>query len=206
MTTTAKTFLIVAAVLIFIVAAIAVGFFIGQRWNPGFAGNFFPANQNWGRGLYNENLCADGSCTPGNLFQTFGRGMMGRSSFNSNNNFFGGGRGFGMMGSNSGYNAIDGEPLSIDEARTAFEDYLNDLGNEDLEIHEIMVFNQNAYAIIVEESTGLGAMELLVGPQQPSGISGIRPQPYVEYEIRYDGRRCLPCCRILWQLFRCRRC
>ena len=46
----------------------------------------------------------------------------------------------------------------------AVEAYLADLGNDDLEVAEIMVFDNNSYAIVVEESTGIGAFELLVDP------------------------------------------
>jgi len=53
-------------------------------------------------------------------------------------------------------------PMSIDQARNSVEGYLNNLNNPDLEIKEIIIFNNNAYARIVEKSTGIGAMELLV--------------------------------------------
>jgi hypothetical protein len=68
----------------------------------------------------------------------------------------------GMMG---GYGSLYGvEPLSVEEAHQAVEDYLTSFGNDDLAIEEIMTFDNNAYAIIVEESTGVGAFELLVDP------------------------------------------
>lgn len=74
-----------------------------------------------------------------------------------------GGNGYGgMMG---GYGSLDGvTPLSVEEARQAVESYLSSFGNEDLAIEEIMTFDNNAYAIVVEESTGVGAFELLVNP------------------------------------------
>ena len=74
------------------------------------------------------------------------------------------GQGFGMM-DGFGYTArADVEPLTIDEARTAAESYLSDLGNDDLQISEIMVFDNNAYVSVSEKSTGIGAFELLVNP------------------------------------------
>jgi hypothetical protein len=74
-----------------------------------------------------------------------------------------GGAGYGhMMG---GYGSLYGvEPLSAEEARQAVESYLSSFGNGDLAIEEIMIFDNNAYAIIVEQSTGVGAFELLVDP------------------------------------------
>lgn len=74
----------------------------------------------------------------------------------------GGMMGRGMMG---GYGSLyGGTPLSVDEARQAVASYLSSLGNDDLAIEEIMTFDNNAYAIVVEESTGIGAFELLVDP------------------------------------------
>jgi hypothetical protein len=74
-----------------------------------------------------------------------------------------GGAGYGhMMG---GYGSLYGvEPLSVEEARQAVESYLSSFGNDDLAIEEIMTFDNNAYAIIVEQSTGVGSFELLVDP------------------------------------------
>jgi len=84
--------------------------------------------------------------------------------------------GYSMMG---GYNMMGGSntagsfannntgnvnPLTIDQAKQAVEGYLKNLNNSDLELKEIMIFNNNAYARIVENSTGIGAMELLVDP------------------------------------------
>jgi len=61
-----------------------------------------------------------------------------------------------------GYSAP--EPLSIAKAGEAVEAYLARLGNADLALDEIMIFDNHAYAEIVEKSSGVGAMELLVDP------------------------------------------
>lgn len=75
-----------------------------------------------------------------------------------------GGGGCGMTG-NYGPSPREGAgPISIDDARSAVEDYLARYGGDDLAIEEIMVFKNNAYAVVVEESTGVGAFELLVDP------------------------------------------
>lgn len=77
--------------------------------------------------------------------------------------------GYGMMGpgmmggyGSSGFNQV--EPLSIDEAEQAVEGFLADLGNPDLALKEIMIFSNHAYAEIIEKSTGIGAMEVLIDP------------------------------------------
>ena len=88
-----------------------------------------------------------------------GPGMMGRGFFGQGNDNW---QGRGMMGRGFFNGTYTGEPASIDEARTAFETYLTNLGNDDIELHEIMIFNQNAYAVVTEKSTGKGAIELLL--------------------------------------------
>jgi len=51
--------------------------------------------------------------------------------------------------------------VDLHEAEQAFEAYLDELGYADLVISEVMAFELNDYAIAVEPSTGIGAMELL---------------------------------------------
>jgi hypothetical protein len=69
----------------------------------------------------------------------------------------------GVSGYRSGTNS-NVKPLTVDQAKQAIEGYLNRLNNPDLELKEIMIFDNNAYARITEKSTGIGAMELLVDP------------------------------------------
>ncbi len=90
----------------------------------------------------------------------------GNGSFYSN--MMGSGAGYSMMGSSmmNGFAVNNNlEPLSVEDTREAVESYLGQFDGDDLEIEEIMIFDNNAYAIIVEESTGIGALELLVDPQ-----------------------------------------
>ncbi len=70
--------------------------------------------------------------------------------------------GTGMM-SNGGLYAKP-EPLSLETAKQALEKFLSAQDNDDLAISEIMIFDNHAYAEVVETSTGIGAMELLVDP------------------------------------------
>ena len=95
-------------------------------------------------------------------------GMMGgffnnRSGNFSNwrNNMIGGGMrgGYGYSANTSAEST-----LTLESARSAVQDYLDTLGDDNLEIEEVMLFNQNAYAIVVEKDSGIGTMELLVDP------------------------------------------
>jgi hypothetical protein len=78
----------------------------------------------------------------------------------------------GMMGNGMGLRSMFGnwggltnvDPLSIAEAQTAVTDYLADLNKEDLGLGEIMIFENHAYAQIMDTSSGKGAFEVLVDP------------------------------------------
>jgi hypothetical protein len=72
--------------------------------------------------------------------------------------------GFDRWGSFDNDNNANVTPLTIDQAKQAVEGYLENANNADLELGEIMIFSNHAYARIVEKSTGIGAMELLVDP------------------------------------------
>jgi len=84
----------------------------------------------------------------------------------------GNGRGFGMMGGGMGPGMMggswgnyipnpDAKPISIDQAASAVETYLNGYGAK-LELTEIMNFAWNYYAEVEENDTGIHAMELLI--------------------------------------------
>lgn len=66
-----------------------------------------------------------------------------------------------MGNSNSG----TANQLSVNDAKEAVSGYLNQLGNKDLAIDEIMTFDNNAYVAIKDTKSGIGAFELLVNPQ-----------------------------------------
>ena len=59
----------------------------------------------------------------------------------------------------------DVEPLTLEEAHEVLEGFIADLGDENLEVGEIMIFSNHAYAQIIEKDSGLGAMEVLVDPR-----------------------------------------
>ncbi len=76
--------------------------------------------------------------------------------------------GAGMMGGPgmmTGYMAgASTEPLSIQQAEAAVEAYLQTWGYEDLEVGEIMVFDNHAYAAVEDPASRLGAFEVLIDP------------------------------------------
>jgi hypothetical protein len=107
----------------------------------------------------------------------FGEGMMGGQGYGMM-----GGMGGGMMwNSNSPFFAI--EPLTLAEATAAVESYLTNLNDSNLELHEVMIFDNHAYAEIVEKDTGTGAMELLVD----SSTKAVYPEmgPNMMWNLKY---------------------
>ena len=68
------------------------------------------------------------------------------------------------VGANRSNVSSNVKPLTVDQVKQAVASYLKGLNNPDLELKEIMIFDNNAYARITEKSTGIGAMELLVDP------------------------------------------
>jgi len=155
MNNTLRITLIVVAALFGVAILIAGGIFIGQNISGRYSFGFdqFPNNF-----MYRGN----------NYDQPFGMGpgMMGRGFFRQNDGHGQPNRSYemgpGMMGGGFFGRTYKGDPLSIGQAKNAFDAYLADFGSEDLFVHEVMVFDQNAYAVIKEESTGMAAMELLV--------------------------------------------
>ena len=157
MNKTLKTILISAAGLLVAAVLVMSGFFISRMVNPAWRNRQQFDNPGW-QGM-------PGFSSKNAPF--FGRGMMGNGMMNGLGNGSGGqnfGTGRGMMGRNSANTSTNAQPLSLDSAKSAVEKYLASLGNSDLELKEVMVFDQNAYAAVVEKSTGTGAMELLVDP------------------------------------------
>jgi hypothetical protein len=67
----------------------------------------------------------------------------------------------GAAGQAGGTTPLSGT-LSIEQARDAVERYAAGLGYPNLEVDEVMEFEQNFYAIVKESNTGIGALEVLV--------------------------------------------
>jgi hypothetical protein len=92
--------------------------------------------------------------------------------------------GQGMMGSFGSNPLLGIEPLSLPEAEGAIQDYLAAFDDEDLVIGEIMIFDNHAYAQIVEGSTGIGAMEVLVDPT--TGVVNPEFGPNMMWNLKYS--------------------
>jgi hypothetical protein len=113
----------------------------------------------------------------------------------SNNNTYGpsmmNGRGPNMMGNGgnmmSGYsnNNANITPLTVDQAKVAAEKYIQTLNLQGLELGEVMIFDNNAYVIVKESETGLGAFELLVDPA--SQVAYPEYGPNMMWNIKYGG-------------------
>ncbi|MFO7539833.1 MAG: hypothetical protein R6X32_17485 [Chloroflexota bacterium] len=129
-----------------------------------FVGGFFFSQVNaqdtqpgWMMGNWNNQVSPD---MMGSWEGQYGPNMMGGGQYDGM--MMGGQYGSGMMGSYDAY--ADVEPLSIAEAETAVTNYLATLNDENLSLGEIMIFDNNAYAQIMNSETGQGAFEVLVDP------------------------------------------
>src|SRR6266540_4710712 len=93
------------------------------------------------------------------------------------------GSGSNMMGGSNGNTNFT--PLTVDQATAAAEKYLSNLNNSDLKLAEVMIFNNNAYIVVKESSTGLGAFELLVD----SASQAAYPEhgPNMMWNLKYSG-------------------
>lgn len=114
----------------------------------------------------------------------YGPSMMFRSGWSNN-----GAYGPGMMGWMMGGYGIETNPnvtpLTVDQARQAAEKYIQSLNITGLETGEIMIFDNNAYVVVKESETGLGAFELLVDPVSQSAYPEYGPD--MMWNLKYGG-------------------
>lgn len=169
-----------AALVVVAVGILVAGFFWTGRammpfgWqNASMMGSFLgsPDFNSVNSGLFNDNPpnCSQNQ----NSGSFFGRMMGGKTN--------GGGmmrRGFGGMMGRYGLKNPSTSPgtcsylnqsqiagtsrIGIEEAQSALETYVADI--TDLELIEVMEFENNFYGVVIEQTTGKGAMELLVDP------------------------------------------
>jgi len=176
MTTTIRNTLIGAAIVLLAVALFFAGF-----WYSNMNG-FGPFNM-MGRGRFDTNNSSfpDQFRSPGGMmgFNSYGPGMMRGNGGMMNGN----GYGQGMM--NGFGNNPNLAPITIDQAQTAGENYLKNVNNPDLKIAEIMVFDNNAYILVREISTGNGAFELLA--DSSSTIAYPEHGPNMMWNLKYGG-------------------
>ena len=88
--------------------------------------------------------------------------------------------GMPMMG---GFNS-GGSSISIDRAQQTVQSFLDQTADKDLQIDELMEFEQNFYALVKEKSSGLGAFELLVN--KSSGAVTFEPGPNMMWNTKYS--------------------
>ena len=102
----------------------------------------------------------------GILFAQMGPGMMG-----------------GWGGPWSPRYQLEADPLTLEQAEEATENYLALLGDQDLVLAEVMEFAYNFYAEVEEKSTGIHAFELLV--DRYTGSIYPEPGPNMMWNIKY---------------------
>ena len=109
--------------------------------------------------------------------------------------------GYGMMGSGTmmgrGWPEADwrrgwesGPRRSVDSlenAEEAIQGYLDRVGYRDLHVTELMEFERNYYAIVAEEETGVGAMELLIDKRSRQVTP--EPGPNIMWNAKYGMHR-----------------
>ena len=89
----------------------------------------------------------------------------------------------GMMGVPFAPSGTGGKTISIDQAQQAVQAALDRQGNRDLEVDEVLEFQNGFYAIVREKSTGTGAFELLVN--RTTGAVVPEPGPSMMWNTRY---------------------
>jgi hypothetical protein len=94
-----------------------------------------------------------------------------------------GGHSSGMMGGYLSRSGIDVDPLSLEQVEEAVEKYLASLNDQDLVLGEVMIFDNHAYAQIIEVSTGIGAQEVLVDPESLAVYP--EPGPNMMWNLKY---------------------
>lgn len=99
------------------------------------------------------------------------------------------GRFSGMMGGPSGAmmggwgGLVDVEPLSLEAVESAVADFLTESDDSNLAVGEVMIFENHAYAQVVNVDSGEGAFEVLVDPQ--TGNVAPEPGPNMMWNTEY---------------------
>lgn len=170
-----KTILVAAAIIVVLGAGYAIAQ-TGSFWNSMMG--YGPGNGMMG------NSGMMGGYGSGNGMMNNG-GMMGNSGM----------MGQGMMGGTNGFAAgshcgattpdygANTAPITIDDAKTAVVKYIEGTGNTDLELAEILQFNNHYYAGIREKSTGNYAFELIVNKY--TGAVGPEMGPNMMWNAKY---------------------
>jgi hypothetical protein len=178
--------------LIVVAALVVVGgvFFASLWWARARSSAFYAAGPMPGVGRgYQPDF---GPATRGRGYdqgrpgQGYGPGGMMDRRFDRNRPGFGPG---GMTGRRPNFGpagkAAAVQPLTVDEAKGAAQKAIDSLGISGLKIDEVMIFNNNAYVVVKEDSTGMGAFELLVNPV--SKVAYPEQGPDMMWNLKYGG-------------------
>ena len=65
----------------------------------------------------------------------------------------------------SAFSFVALDNVNLDEAVTIANNYLSTTGNTDLEVKEVVEFQQNYYVVYTEKSTGINSFEMLIDKQ-----------------------------------------
>ena len=88
----------------------------------------------------------------------------------------------GMMGLGVPYRT-GASRITMDQATTIVDNYLQQSGNSDLKVNEIMEFQYNFYVQFSEKSTGINAFEALIDPY--TGDMYPEPGPNMMWNAKY---------------------
>ncbi len=149
-----KWLLVLGGVLILLLLSGGTGLAMG-RWSGGMMDGTGLNGSGYGGGMMSSGGTPFGGMMQGDAMMD--SGMSGGSP----GGMMGGGTG-GMMPGTSGSATVNGSAITLDQARQAVQSSLDRLGNRDLAIDEVMEFQDNFYALVMDKSTGHGAFELLV--------------------------------------------
>lgn len=152
-------------VVILGIALFVGGLFFGQsRWNASVNN---PLGM-MGNGMMNGGMMGNGMMNGGVMSGMINGSMMG-----------------GMMSNNPAQSGI--ESLSLEEAETAVTNYLASFNNDALVVGEIMIFDNHAYAEVMDNTTGIGAFEVLVDSITRS--VSLEPGPGMMWNVQYNPMR-----------------
>ncbi|MEM0445341.1 MAG: PepSY domain-containing protein [Nitrososphaerota archaeon] len=76
-----------------------------------------------------------------------------------------------------------GTRITIEQARDLVENYVSSRIGQGFKIHEIMEFENNFYAIVIESDSNVGAFELIVDPY--TGVVSAEPGPNMMWNRKY---------------------
>lgn len=92
-----------------------------------------------------------------------------------------GGAGLPAMGL---FGSSGGSAISMDTAQHSVQSFLDRTGDRDLRLDELMEFDQNFYALVKEQSAGIGAFELLVNKR--TAAVTFEPGPDMMWNTKYS--------------------